>query len=494
MAIANTISDEKRNRTRRSLSVSERVTCKLLISNEWTSGSVIGISPGGLSVIVDEKQCSFEDIPVNQVFKIVIEISGYEKIETEVQLKNLSKFSTEKIQANRLGLTFYKAKNNTSEDRRKAKRFKITEFLQPSITFENPIFEYAAIFGRVTEIGLDAIQCETSSRNNSVLPGMKLRFTIAFPLLGSLAVTGEVVYYTSHQSDPQRVMFGVRILSNHEEFQMMSSELLVMSNKDVSTSVLQDEGFMLGTISRAVSLEYAFDQQDLNRIAELRLKAWQHKGYFIGVTDLSQMFDKYDHYSRHLVARVNGKIVASARLVFNNGYYERCEHSQYKVDIPEWLWKAGFVETSRLVTDPEYRGGDLFLMMTQQIGKTVLQSGFQYMVSSCEPSLEKIYLSSGCTRVTTFNTPDSLKPWCLLVMDVGSTIKGFGMNPIFWNIVQKPITNFLLKRNFISASKFQKLWIASYKLFGPLSNMIIKMKSKKRSKKKLNSEVVKKAA
>lgn len=494
MTAAKVILDEKRNRTRRSLSVSERVTCKLFFLNEWITGSVIGISPGGLTVIVDEKYFLSTDYQAEQVFKIVIEVSGYEKIETEVQLKNVSKFSTETVKASRLGLTFYKAKNSSSEDRRKAKRFKVTEFLQPSITFENPIFEYAAIFGRVTEIGLDALRCETSSRNNSVLPGMKLRFSIAFPLLGVISVTGEVVYYTSHPSDPQRVVFGVKILSNHEEFQMMSSELLVMSNKDVSTSVLQDEGFMLGTISRAVSLEYAFDQQDLNKVAELRLKAWQHKGYFIGVTDLSQMFDQYDLYSRHLVARVNGKIVASARLVFNNGHYERCEHSQYKVEIPDWLWKAGFVETSRLVTDPDYRGGDLFLMMTQQIGKTVLQAGFQYMVSSCEPSLEKIYLSSGCKRISTFNTPDSLKPWCLLVMDVGSTIKGFGMNPVFWNIVQKPITNFLLKRNFITASRFQKLWIVSYKLFGPLSQMIVRMKSKKRSKKNLRAEVNQKAA
>ena len=494
MTSANALVDDKRKRSRRSLSISERVTCKLLIFNEWVAGAIIGISPGGLTVIIDEKNGSVEDVSVNQVLKIVIEVSGYEKIETEVQLKNVSKFSTETIKAARFGLTFYKAKNTSSEDRRKAKRFKVTEFLQPSITFENPIFEYAAIFGRVTEIGLDAIQCETSSRNNSVLPGMKLRFSIAFPLLGVISVTGEVVYYTSHHHDPQRVIFGVRILSNQEEFQMMSSELLVMSNKDVSTSVLQDEGFVLGTISRAVSLEYAFDQQDLNKIAELRLKAWQHKGYFIGVTDLSQMFDEYDHYSRHLVARVNGKIVASARLVFNNGYYERCEHSQYKVDIPDWLWKAGFVETSRLVTDPDYRGGDLFLMMTQQIGKTVLQAGFQYMVSSCEPSLEKIYLSSGCKRISTFNTPDSLKPWCLLVMDVGSTIKGFGMNPVFWNIVQKPITNFLLKRNFITTSKFQKMWIASYKLFGPLSQLLVRMKTKKRSKKNLRAEVSKKAA
>jgi predicted GNAT family N-acyltransferase len=261
-----------------------------------------------------------------------------------------------------------------------------------------------------------------------------------------------------------------------------------MVNPNVNTKLLSENGFAIGSILAGVSLGYAFDEAEIQQISILRSKAWQQIGFFKDVKNPKEMFDEFDRYSRHMIARVNGKIVASARLVFNNGHIDRCEHHKYQVTIPAWLWQEGFVETSRLVTDPDYRGGDLFLLMTQMIGKTVIQSGYRYMVSSCTQSLEKIYISSGCKKIGSFYTEDCKEPWTLLVMDVVSTSKGFGMNPIFWNLVQRPMVEYLEKRRYFALNWLEKCFMSFYKLFGPFADLVIQFKLNRKSEKKEQSE------
>ena len=47
------------------------------------------------------------------------------------------------------------------------------------------------------------------------------------------------------------------------------------------------------------------------------------------------------------------------RTVFNDGKVEKTEHYS-KGKIPEYIIKDDFIEGSRVATDPDYRGANLF--------------------------------------------------------------------------------------------------------------------------------------
>jgi len=473
---------ERRVRSRRGVSISERVVCKLKKGHVEIVGHVISLSPGGAAIACTNS--TETSLNIGDEFVGEFDISGLETVSLIVTVENCTSLNTEKKNYQRIGLSFRSSSTTVENKRKQNGKFEVPEFMRPIVSFENPIFEYCMIHGRIVDISADSIRCETSSRNNSILPGMTFRFNTTFPIVGNIQFEGKVLYYLPNISDETKITFCIQIQSKQSDFQKLASELLIMVNPNVNTTVLTENGFAIGSILGGISLGYAFDDEDIHQIASLRLKAWREKGPNSAIQNPQEMMDEFDKYSRHMVARVNGRIVASARLVFNNGNANRCEHKKYEASIPAWLWQEGFVETSRLVTDPDFRGGDVFLLMTQMIGKTVIQAGYRYMVSSCERSLEKIYISSGCKKIGSFYTADSKEPWSLMVMDVVGTSKGIGMNPIFWNLVQRNMVEFLLKRSYFTLNVGEKILIKFYSLFRPLSLAILRIKSEKRVRKK----------
>ncbi len=177
------------------------------------------------------------------------------------------------------------------------------------------------------------------------------------------------------------------------------------------------------------------------------------------------MTDEWDRHARHLICELNGKIIAAGRIVYNNGIRTRSEHVSYKVDVPEWLWKQGFVESSRVCTDPEYRGSELFVLMLQQIGRVIAQSGFRYLLMNCADSLVPIYKKTVGVRSLghRFYTPFMKdKALNLLYLDIRWLHLGFNFNPTTWRL-NLPLGSYFISKDKLTLTKREWLLLPFFK-------------------------------
>jgi hypothetical protein len=220
-------------------------------------------------------------------------------------------------------------------------------------------------------------------------------------------------------------------------------------------------------------------------IMSLRLLAQQHQGRFLDKTDPWSMEDEFDRFSRHICAWSGTRLVAATRLVFNDGDVNRCEHALMGATIPAWLWKEGFVESSRSVIHPEFRGSDLFIALTRHMGRVVLQSGHKYMVSSCEDKMLSFYTRSGCIQVGSFYCADMPGiRWHLLVIDMDGVLKARKMDPLTWNVVQEPVAKFFFKTQMYQFTLLDRAKMALYRKASTLAHKVYRSHKAKSSRKR----------
>ena len=154
--------------------------------------------------------------------------------------------------------------------------------------------------------------------------------------------------------------------------------------------------------------------------------------------------------------KIGSQVVAVGRLVFNEHYTE-AEHASL-VDLPEYIKKSSFIEASRFATHPEFRGGNLFPSLIQQIMKVALENNISWVVSNCEDSLVNIYLRFGVRpRKESFYTSFmEEKRLNLLISNVRHLFLCKGVSLLYWSITYRDIYK-KFKKDSIYLTPYQKI-------------------------------------
>ena len=156
-------------------------------------------------------------------------------------------------------------------------------------------------------------------------------------------------------------------------------------------------------IDKKVIIEYSnlkvnrnYAESDLNEALSLRLRAYRdrHGANLEAFKNLDAMTDRFDSHSVIFTMRVAGEPVGTGRLILNNGRTELSEIGSM-AKLPDWLWKAGFVEFSRFATDEAYRGRDVFSGLSLHASRVAHQLGYRYIVADCEAHLLPMYKKRG---------------------------------------------------------------------------------------------------
>jgi predicted GNAT family N-acyltransferase len=445
-------------------------------SGHSISAQIADISIHGLGLIIEKSSLANTTLSAGAIIEVLPELDPIQKAPTSTsplhyQIVYLQELQSGDLDCVKVGLMQIEDKTKTRENRRHA-RHRAPPTVKTFVTFEHPLFPLRQVYGELTTISPFGISITSSLRNGDLLPNQSVRLTMNFPLSGILRCYARI-NGVSISKDGDFAILNFVISSNLREFQEKAVESILMSPNAPTIRELRAQGFAIHQGSAAISFEYKSDQQDLHDIASLRMRAMHHQGELLNVQDPLKLIDSYDQFSRHIIARVNGRLIASTRLIYNNGHSTRVEHSIYGVKLPDWLWEAGFVECGRLVTDPDYRGADLFLNMMRFIGKTILTSGYRYMISSCTTKLERVYLRSGCRKIGSFRIEGDPNEWSLLVVDFENTSKGIGVNPITWNILQRPMVDYLVRNKTLKLNILHKGLLKFYRLFEPMSRKIM---------------------
>lgn len=386
----------------------------------------------------------------------------------------------------RLGIVFSSKKNDPVN---RPKRFKCSRKFQVVAYGEHPFRYNHTLLFNVADFSSNGMTLVGDIKENLLLPGATLLLNVMLPAVGEYEVLVEVTNIRSLNASEgiNQFVIGTAFIKPSPDFLKAISTYLVLDLAgSANLKELKENGFLVPSMSNATVFSYVSTEHEWHQVLKLRLRAAQKEGRWLGETNYLKLSDEYDKYSRHIICKVENKIVASIRLVFNNNEIDRVEHKKF-FEVPDKFWKNGFVEASRLCTDPDYRGSTLFLGFLQHVGRIVGQQGIRYVLMNCEDSLVPIYQRYGAKPLgVTFHTEFMQhKRLNMIYYDSIRVFLGQNMKISSWYVMWKDIFYFLknngfVKVNFLTSCKMTLLKLAGDVLFGIYDKKISRHSMKQR--------------
>ena len=384
---------EARRLARRSVYLGEGLTVNVVTGVGALEGEVVDLTPEGLGVVI------FGGGPLPLVRDTVtVEHTGRATagIRQTVVVRSVSEMRIGGRAVHRIGLATVTEETQGIRgiDRRKAGRHSCPAALPAHASATCPVFFREWLHFAVTELCAGGMTLTTSLRNKALFAGLELDLTLTLAIVGVHQVRGRV---TSVRRDTLNNEFVVGIAWPKPSRELLHgvSEYLLLGDKALTPARLRDSGLKVGSVERAVTYDYASRPGDYAAVLKLRLRAHNAEGR-LETTSEADMKSPYDAHSRHLSCRFGGRIVGYVRVIYVDGDPAR---SQYVTEgghqVPEWLWKAGFVEAGAGATDPDFQRAGLFVPLMQHALRVAMQSGHRYMLGACSDELLDMYQQMG---------------------------------------------------------------------------------------------------
>ncbi len=358
----------------------------------------------------------------------------------------------------------------------------LPELFRPLAYAEDQLFYGEFLHFQVLAYSVTDVLLRTSKSNKGLNPGHRLFLRVMLP---DHVDGGSVIRFTevvNPSLDEKTYLIRAKWEKPSKTFLEALAEFLFLACPGISVKALVKENWPAMALRRALRFRYASSEDEFIQVLDLRLMGAHSDGRWLDTQDSRKMLDSFDIHSRHIMCVAGERLVGTARLVFNDGEHLRAEHTGYGVKLPDRLWKGGFVEVSRLCTHPDYRGADVFLFMLQHLGRIVLTSGNAYMLTNCVDSLVPIYERFGAKNIgLRFDSPFMQgHKLNLLVFDCKKICAGFGINPIYYTLGFKNMTEHLERQGLVEFSGMEN---AVRNLIGLMAPLVHKMEKKKRGKK-----------
>jgi GNAT superfamily N-acetyltransferase len=161
---------------------------------------------------------------------------------------------------------------------------------------------------------------------------------------------------------------------------------------------------------------------DMVTARALRRDANQFYGRRPEARDPADWADRLDGSSLLFLAYLGDKPIATARLVVNGGDRSLSE-LQAQVPVPEQFWEGGFVEVSRLVVHPDFRGNRIRYDLFREVERLSLSMGVRFMLFDAIPRLVPMYQAVGGKPLPlTKKHPDSDETVRVMYVDMRSIL------------------------------------------------------------------------
>ncbi|MAM73867.1 GNAT family N-acetyltransferase [uncultured Tistrella sp.] len=161
---------------------------------------------------------------------------------------------------------------------------------------------------------------------------------------------------------------------------------------------------------------------DMVTARALRRDANQFYGRRPEARDPADWADRLDGSSLLFLAYLGDKPIATARLVVNGGDRSLSE-LQAQVPVPDTFWEGGFVEVSRLVVHPDFRGNRIRYDLFREVERLSLSMGVRFMLFDAIPRLVPMYQAVGGKPLPlTKKHPDSDETVRVMYVDMRSIL------------------------------------------------------------------------
>ena len=445
------------------------------------SARVWRISPLGLEIIVDSEKTQ---LVLGQLVDVDLQMGA--------SLASLHGLTIAK-ERNELGNSVFGIRllDRVSEpfdgaDRRQDPRWICAEQYAPVCVAVNPARFGDFVYLRVREISANGMRLLTSLRNKFLVRGMTLECVASFPFVSQLPLKMQIENVKlATEVGKDYLSVGVSLSELNRQERQIIGQYLIQFGEGVSVADLRKQDMAPKSIASSLEFSFVRTLDEYQQVLDLRRIAYQAAKKVPDHISSEEMSDVYDTRSRIVIGKHKGKVIASAGLVYNE-YHDRMEIEE-SVVWPDTLPRRDeMVEVIRNCTHPSFRGSDLLMAMFQFIAITVIQSKRRYVVIGCTPDLISLYSKIGMESQGIEYRHGKLgdSPHIVMLGDIPRALSGAAINPLFWNAVWAPTTNYMISSAILELTQADRARMNLYRLFRPASLLLERRMRRPRKRRK----------
>ena len=375
------------------------------------------------------------------------------------------------------GVRFHQHRDREGEftERREQTRWTCWPDYTPTATCPTPGQINDHMQFKIKDISRRGMQLTCSLRNKLLIPGMSLQLTANFGVDGIFhtPVTIERVGFTS-EGGRDRLAVGVSFEQFTSRMMSIIGQYLIQFAENTTLASLKSEGLWPVSVTNAVNFSYLTTDEEYEKVKKLRMEAHAADSNLNQNVSIEDMGDRFDSHARILIGtHHDGQIVCTVRVLFNSDE-EPFEHAGL-VDLPpDFPRKTEVVEISRLAIHPDYRHGDLLIGLFEFVTTTCVHER-KYVLISCLEKMIPFFGRIGFEPMgLTYSSKLFNEKGHVLFGDIHKIIHGGNVDPIYWNLVYRRVTDFLIEASRLHVSGIDQVRLAIYRLFGPLAHGIAK--------------------
>ncbi len=323
---------------------------------------------------------------------------------------------------------------------------------------------------KVRDISRRGMQLTCSLRNKLLIPGMSLQLTANFDVDGvfHVPVTVKRVGFAS-EGGRDRLAIGVDFDKFTPRMRSIIGQYLIQFAEGASLVRLKEEDLWPTSVSAAVNFTYLTTEEEYEKVKRLRLEAHEADSNLQSSVTIDDMGDRFDSHARIILGtRHDGELIATVRVLFNSEDepFEHAELAELPTDLPR---KSEMIEVGRLAIRPDYRHGDLMASLLEFIVTTSLHER-RYVIISCLERMLPFFTRVGLEPLNiSYSSKLFNEKGHILFGDMHKILLGWNVNPIFWNLVYRRVSGYLIDASRIQIRGIDRARIAVYKMFGPLA-------------------------
>jgi hypothetical protein len=399
MAVISASKPQKIDKNNRSTSrmktyLSEGLRGRITIGRDSIPVALIDVSPFGIGIIpnTDLSSKAIDSLKPGSL----VHFQYTSRHTSEKKLKAIVAHNTQRSYQGEdrltVGLSFLKDESAASRSlRRRSERFACSEFFRPQAACASPFFFGEKAFLSLEDISTSGFSALTSARNKFLMPALEVKLTLAFPLIGTFLAEATIRAVTAQEkSSRYRIHFEFK--STDEALLAAIGEYLVMVQPDISIGELRKSGLIVSSLNNVISIKNPSCRDDWTAILELRKRIELQNG--APVRELDEYFDAFDAFARNTMIQTGSRLVATGRVVFQNGMESRSEIAQLLGNFtPPDAIRTHALEFSFPAIEPEYQRSDVLDTVMRSYFKIALENKAA-QVLCLAPEHQKEYLVS----------------------------------------------------------------------------------------------------
>lgn len=370
-----------------------------------------------------------------------------------------------------------------NEERRQSRRWICHDMYLPTCVWKHPARFNEFVFGRIRDVSAGGARIVTSLRNKFLVRGMEASMTFNFPLIGQFqtsAIISNLAVTTELGKD--YLSIGVEFPHLTAMDKEVIAQYLNQFGQGATPSQLIRSGLVPSSISDSVSYSFVRTEEEFSEVLELRRSGYVASKKVPPNTSAKEMGTSYDARSRIIIGRYQGKVIATAALVFHE-YHDRMEIEE-DVEWPqEFPRKENCVEVIRLCTHASFRGTDVVMSLFNFVGLTVAQSGRPFIVFGATDGLLPLYKRMGAepTKLVYEHRHLNSTKHTVVIVDVAAVITGRTSGPVAWNVVWRDVNRFLVDHGVLKLNRKDRIRVFIYQLLGFFSYTVRRRRKRPRA-------------